>query len=343
MTEALCLELKLQHGYLNNEKVATIYFGGGTPSLLTERQTNALLETVYKYYTVVETPEITLEANPDDLNKDKLRLLRSAGFNRLSIGIQSFREDVLKFLNRAHDQRQALICLADAREAGFQNISIDLIYAIPSENHRNWHDDLATALTFKPEHISSYCLTIEPKTAFGHWLRKGNIPPIDEEFASTQFEILYETLDTAGYEQYEVSNFCLPGHHSRHNSGYWRQEKYLGIGPSAHSYDGINRRFNISHNHKYMAAIATGVVPGTEDILCNNDRINEYLLTTLRTKWGASFKKLSEELHYDLYTQENYLQQLFHKDYARIDSDHLVLTKKGFLLADKIASDLFVV
>ncbi|UII34221.1 radical SAM family heme chaperone HemW [Fulvivirga ulvae] len=342
MVEALCTELKLQKDYLQQDPISTIYFGGGTPSLLTGEQLKKLLDIIKANYVIAPSPEITLEANPDDLTAEKLEILYQTGVNRLSIGIQSFNPAVLNYLNRAHSQQQALKCFEDARKSGFDNISIDLIYAIPADNHENWHRDLDQALALQPEHISSYSLTIEPRTTFGTWLLKGNIPPIDEEFSAAQFEILLERLSHSGYEQYEVSNFCRPGYHSRHNSGYWKQEKYLGIGPSAHSYDGVNRRFNISHNPKYLKAIAHSEIPYEADILTNEDRINEYLLTTLRTKWGANLEKLKNEWSYDLLAdQREYLDRLLTKSYAIIDGKHLKLTRSGLLLADKISSDLF--
>lgn len=342
MVDALCKELEMQRNYIQGEKINTLYFGGGTPSLLSQVQLEKIFETVRAFYQLTDRVEVTLEANPDDLNLDNLHIFKKTGINRLSIGVQSFHERVLRFLNRAHDQYQALQCFTDARTAGFENISIDLIYAIPADHHQNWHDDLHRALQLRPEHISSYCLTIEPKTAFGHWLRKGQIPPIDEEFAATQFEIMTERLTASGYEQYEVSNFCLPGWHSQHNSGYWKQETYLGIGPSAHSYDGENRQFNISHNAKYMAAIQQGIVPYKMDILNANDKINEYLLTTLRTEWGAHLPTLKGQMNYDLLEEhKNYVETLLKKKYADIHGEYLKLTRSGMLLADKIASDLF--
>ena len=344
MIDALCKEIKLQKNYLDGEPINTIYFGGGTPSLLEQGQIASLLGTIHDHYAVASDTEVTLEANPDDLSYDKLKSLHQAGVNRLSIGIQTFNEQSLIYLNRAHNQRQAYECLHNAREVGFSNISIDLIYAIPASGHDIWIADLEEALKIHPEHISSYCLTIEPQTAFGQWLKKGNMPPIDEEFSAQQFEILMQTLDQAGYEQYEVSNFCLPGFYSRHNSGYWQQKKYLGIGPSAHSYNGVMRQYNISNNPKYLRQIATGEVPYESDILDVNDMINEYLLTTLRTKWGADLSRIKESWDYDLQSdQQLYINQLMNKKYAVVEDGHLRLTRAGLLLADQISSDLFVI
>lgn len=343
MTSAICMELKLQKDYLAQESIHTIYFGGGTPSLLNSSQLNEMLSIIRSEYQVADHAEITLEANPDDLDKQKLQVLFDTGVNRLSIGIQSFHEKTLQFLNRAHDRIQALQCLEDSRAIGFSNISIDLIYGIPSKNHRLWQEDLAQAIKLQPEHISSYCLTIEPKTTFGNWLKKGNFPPIEEEYAADQFEILIDELTKAGYEQYEVSNFCKPEFYSRHNSSYWKQKKYLGIGPSAHSYNGQTRQFNVSHNQKYMKALADGVVPYELDMLTKEDKINEYLLTTLRTKWGANLERIKNEWQHDLeLNEERYLHQLLEKKYAVIEDNHLKLTRSGLLLADKISADLFV-
>ncbi|ELR69882.1 putative radical SAM family enzyme, NOT coproporphyrinogen III oxidase, oxygen-independent [Fulvivirga imtechensis AK7] len=342
MTDALCTELKLQKDYLENEMIGSIYFGGGTPSLLNKKQLVQLLASVKMFYNVSEESEITLEANPDDLNSEKLDMLFNAGVNRLSIGIQSFNQETLKFLNRAHTSNQAVECIAAARKAGFSNISIDLIYAILYGDHQLWKADLAMALEIAPEHISSYCLTIEPKTVFGNWLKKGSIPAVEEEYAAQQFEILIETLTNAGYEQYEVSNFSKPGYHSRHNSSYWKQEKYLGVGPSAHSYNGDVRQFNVNNNGKYLKALSQEEVPFEVDELGTAEKINEYLLTTLRTKWGANLEKLISEWNYDLNSiQRNYLNQLFEKKYAIIEDGHLKLTSSGLLLADRISSDLF--
>lgn len=343
MTAAICMELKLQKDYLTQEPINTIYFGGGTPSLLSSSQLSDMLTIIRSEYQVTDHAEVTLEANPDDLDRQKLQMLFDAGVNRLSIGIQSFHEKTLQFLNRAHDRKQALQCLEDARAVGFNNISIDLIYGIPSENHQLWQEDLAQAIKLQPEHISSYCLTIEPKTTFGNWLKKGNIPPVEEEYAADQFEILIDELSKAGYEQYEVSNFCKPGFYSRHNSSYWKQNKYLGIGPSAHSYNGQTRQFNVSHNPKYMKALADKIIPYELDVLTKADKVNEYLLTTLRTTWGANLKRIKNEWQYDLELNEkNYLHQLFEKKYAIIEDNHLKLTRSGLLLADKISADLFV-
>ncbi len=343
LIQAMVQEAVLQKDYLQQESIQTIYFGGGTPSLLSRAELDQLLDTLAKNYSLAPDMEITLEANPDDLSPAKLQSLKAAGINRLSIGIQSFQDRHLQFMNRAHTAGQAHSCMQDAREAGFRNISIDLIYAIPSPDHSIWQQDLATALELKPEHISSYCLTIEPQTAFGSWLKKGKLRAIDEEYAAQQFELLLKTLKEAGYEQYEISNFCLPGKYSRHNSSYWQQQQYLGLGPSAHSFNHKSRQFNISNNNLYIKAI-TGQQPFFElETLSRANRINEYLLTGLRTKWGCNLEYLKKELNYNIEEeQQRLLKELATNNYIRRESGSLVLTDAGKLLADEIVSQLMI-
>lgn len=344
MVEAIGRELGLQKDYLAGKPVNTLYLGGGTPSLLSEEELNFLLEKLHQLFPVAPNAEITLEANPDDLNADKLRTVRKAGINRLSIGIQSFHEPHLRYLNRAHNAEEAQKCVTLAQDEGFDNISIDLIYAIPAEDHRIWQRDLARAMDLQPQHISSYCLTIEEKTAFGNWLRKGKIQEMSDDFAAEQFEMLLETLQRNGYEQYEISNFCLPGGESRHNSNYWCKETYLGVGPGAHSYNGSSRQYNVSNNGLYLKALAKDEIPADLDKLEPHDQVNEYIMTGLRTKWGVDLQKIRQEFGIDLF-QENqkYLEQLRYEQKIRVQDQQLILTNQGKLLADRIASDLFVV
>ena len=344
MVEAIGCELDLQKDYLGGEKVNTLYFGGGTPSLLSERELNFLLEKLHQLFPVAPNAEITLEANPDDLKADKLKTVRKAGINRLSIGIQSFHEPHLRYLNRAHDSAEAQKCVTLAQDTGFDNISIDLIYAIPAEDHSIWQRDLAQAMALQPQHISSYCLTIEEKTAFGNWLRKGKIQEMSDDFAAEQFELLLKTLQRNGYEQYEISNFCLPGGESRHNSNYWCKETYLGVGPGAHSYNGSSRQYNVSNNGLYLKALAKDEIPAELDVLQAHDQVNEYIMTGLRTKWGIDLQKIRQEFRFDLYVEhQSYLNQLHIEGKVRMQDQQLILTNKGKLLADRIASDLFVV
>jgi oxygen-independent coproporphyrinogen-3 oxidase len=342
MVSALVRELELQKSYLGGETIETVYFGGGTPSLLSVVEIETLLEAVAKTYSLAPTGEITLEANPDDLHAEKLVDLRAAGVNRLSIGIQSFDDRVLHFLHRAHSASAAQQCLEQARAAGFDNISLDLIYAIPGQPVETWRENIRRALSFAPEHISSYSLTIEEKTAFGKWAATGKLKAVEDDLAAAQLEMLVEMLDVAGYEQYEVSNFARPGYYSRHNSSYWQQKKYLGIGPSAHSYDGRSRQYNVANNHVYLRGLQEDKIPFTHEALTPEDVINEYLLTTLRTSWGADLRKLRQELQYDLQALHGpYLNTLFAESLAIVSGDTLRLTRRGKMLADKIAADLF--
>ena len=343
MVNALGNELVLQKTYLGSGIIDSIYFGGGTPSLLNIAHVDYLLGKTAQFFTVANAVEITLEANPDDLDKKKLLGLKSSGINRLSIGIQSFNDDHLQYLHRAHDAKEAKQCFKQARQAGFDNISIDLIYAIPSEDHLIWKNDLKTAIAMEPEHISAYGLTIEEKTVFGNWLSKGKIKAAGEDYAAKQYEMLRENLAQAGYEQYEVSNFSKPGFCSRHNSGYWRQEKYLGIGPSAHSYDQKNRQYNISNNALYMKAIDDGQIPFQLDQLETRDFINEYILTSLRTKWGCRLSYLQDKYGYRLQEDaKSTIENHVHYGNLLREEDRLRLTNRGMLLADTIISDLLV-
>ncbi|HEY9007539.1 MAG TPA: radical SAM family heme chaperone HemW [Ohtaekwangia sp.] len=344
LVQALAQELVLRKEYLGNDVINTIYFGGGTPSLLSEDELQLIMDTIYKNFRVNPQTEITLEANPDDLSISHLSKLRAAGINRLSIGIQSFDDQVLKFLNRAHDSRAATACVEEARQAGFNNISIDLIYAIPDQDNALWKQNIQRALHLHPEHISSYSLTIEDKTVFGRWAAAGKLKITEDETTATQLEILVAELEDAGFAQYEVSNFSKPDFESKHNSSYWKQEQYLGIGPSAHSYNERSRQYNINNNHRYIESIRRNIIPFTLEELTAEDKINDFLLTTLRTQWGADLKKLKTLYGYDLiFDHHAYIDSLLERKFATLENNVLVLTKAGRLLADKIASDLFLI
>ena len=285
LVDALKKELILQKHYLNDEKVQTIYFGGGTPSLLLAKDLNTLLSTIRQHFALDTSVEVTLEANPDDLNEEKLVQLKDIGINRLSIGIQSFDNGILKFLNRAHDASMAVKSVEEARALGFNNISVDLIYAIPGQDLNSWKKNIAKAIKLDTEHISAYSLTIEERTVFGRWAAQKKISVPDNDASAADMILLIDALEIAGYQHYEVSNFSKPGYLSRHNSSYWKDEKYLGIGPSAHSYNGTMRQFNISNNYHYVKAIQSGRVPATPEILNRADQINDWILTTIRTSW----------------------------------------------------------
>ncbi len=342
MCEALVLELQLQKNYLD-KPLQTIYLGGGTPSLLHPKELDLLLNAIRTHYKVTPTAEITLEANPDDLTREKLSELRLAGVNRLSIGIQSFTNDILRFLHRAHDANAARQCLEDTRATGFDNFSIDLIYGIPGLTKKIWEETLVEALGYEPKHISSYALTIEDRTVFGHRHKRGKLHPMEEGPAALQFEFLMDILVEAGYEHYEISNFCKPGYHSKHNSSYWRRSPYLGIGPSAHSYNQSSRQFNVRNNALYIRSIKEGTIPFEMEILTRENKINEYILTTLRTSWGCDMNFLKSELNEDLLQRhEQYISRLMVQSLAVIQDGTLKLTRNGKLFADKIAEDLMV-
>lgn len=340
---AINKELELQCDYLDQENLQTIYFGGGTPSLLNKEELSIIFEGIQKNFSTNTINEYTLEANPDDLTLPVLEMLWSLGINRLSIGIQSFDDAVLKSLNRAHTKAQAESCFKDARSVGFNNISCDLIYAIPGLSDKDWKHSIHQLLELNPEHISAYSLTIEEKTVFGNWQKNGKLNPMEDDHAAQQLEILVSVLADYGYEQYEVSNFAKPNFIAVHNTNYWKQEKYLGIGPSAHSFNGVSRQFNVPNNAKYIQTIESGVIPFTLETLSKEDLINEYVLTTLRTKWGSNMKRLQEEFGYDLQNENSqYIEQLLNTDLAILQNHFLILTRKGMMLGDKIASDLFV-
>lgn len=342
LTNALCKELAMQKDYLRGQDLETIYFGGGTPSLLNEQELRKIFDSIRQNFNITEAAEVTLEANPDDLDKEKLRALKAVGINRLSIGIQSFDDQILKFLNRAHSATEAINSIPLAREAGFNNISLDLIYAIPNQPDGQWIKNIEQAVKLSPEHISAYSLTIEDRTVFGNWLKKGKLKGEPEEVAAQQMEILMDTLGNAGYEQYEISNLSKPNLYSRHNSSYWKQKNYLGIGPSAHSYDGVTRQFNIKNNALYIQAIERGEIPFEKEVLTRANQINEYLLTTLRTIWGCDLRYLADQWKFDLASEkEKELNQAYSLGLLEKKENLLLLTRKGKLLADKIASDLF--
>ncbi len=343
MVDKLCKELVMRKAYLSvDHTVETVYIGGGTPSLLSYQQIEQLLETVRQNFTC-ELKETTLEANPDDLNVDKLKGLKKLGIDRLSIGIQSFNSEILSFYNRAHTAEESYKAVDRAKQAGFEKLSIDLMYGFPYKDHSLWKKDLQLALEIDPGHISSYALTIEPNTALGKWTQKGIFEEASEDFVAEQFEMLQNETSHAGYLQYEISNFGKAGKFAIHNTNYWRDEPYLGIGPSAHSYDGKNRGSTISNNHQYMKMLSENQLPFVVDNLSATDRCNEYILTSLRTMWGCDLSYLQKEFGYYLtLSKQNLLTELQENELIEIIDQKLILIRKGKLLADSIASSLFI-
>jgi oxygen-independent coproporphyrinogen-3 oxidase len=343
--EALVKEMALRQTYLPDPSapLETIYFGGGTPSLLTAEELRQIFSAIQANFQVAPHAEITLEANPDDLTAEKLAVLAASPVNRLSIGLQSFYEPHLRLMNRAHSALESRQAVRQAQAAGFENISVDLIYGVPAVGHAIWEEDLAQLFALNVPHVSAYALTIEPDTAFGRRLKKGTFVAPPEEFVAQQFEILLAQLRAHGYEQYEISNFCQPGRESRHNSNYWRGVPYLGLGPSAHSFDGRSRQYAVANNPQYVAAVLErGEVPATTEHLSPLDQANEYLLTTLRTSRGCDLRYLRDALGLNLLADRaEYLNSLLAQDMATLDNDVLRLTDAGKLLADHITLELF--
>lgn len=343
MVLALAKEMQLRKSEFKNEIVETIYFGGGTPSVLSISELRFLIDTVYENFKVAENPEITLEANPDDLSEDQIIEFSKNRINRLSIGIQSFFEADLKMMNRAHNAEEAKKSLAIATQY-FDNISIDLIYGIPGMTNEMWKQNIETALSYGVPHISSYALTVEPKTALKKLIQTGKISEPKDEVAQEHFTILVEMLQENGFLHYELSNFGKENYFSKNNSAYWLGKKYIGIGPSAHSYDGISRSWNIANNSIYLKEIEANNLPSETEILSENDRYNEYIMTGLRTIWGVSLERIKKEFGEE---KVRYLQTQSEKFLAdgllSIEDNVLKTTPKGKFLADGIASDLFLI
>ena len=340
---ALIREIQLRKNEFHGEIIETIYFGGGTPSVLTNAEILSLIEAVYENFEVIENPEITLEANPDDLSEERIIALSETPINRLSIGIQSFFEDDLKLMNRAHNSDEAQKSLAIATKY-FDNISVDLIYGIPGLTNEMWLENIETALRFGIPHISSYALTVEPKTALHKLIQTGKIAETKDDVAQDHFEILVRTLTDNGFIHYELSNFGKPDYFSQNNSSYWLGKKYLGIGPSAHSFDGKSRSWNIANNMLYLKSILADKLPHEVEILTQQDRYNEYVMTGLRTIWGVSLERIEKEFGKDYL---NYLLNQADKflidGLLSIAENVMTTTAKGKFLADGIASDLFLV
>ena len=338
---ALCQELDLRKDYLEGEDIETIYLGGGTPSQLSQEELEEIFSTLYNIYKVKEDAEITLEANPDDLTPEYVHMLRSLPINRISMGIQTFQEETLKLLHRRHTARQAIEAFQRCREAGFQNISIDLMYGLPGETLDTWKQDLQQAIALRPEHISAYHLIYEEGTALWKLKEQHQVEEADEDLSVTLFRTLIDELTRAGYEHYEISNFCLPGLHSRHNSSYWTGKKYLGCGPSAHSFNGTSRQWNVASLDKYIHAIQQGKLDYEIEELDIYTRYNDFVITAIRTHWGMSLSQLRSTYGEDLY---RYCLRMAKPHLAQgvleMKEDTLKLTKEGIFISDGIMSDL---
>lgn len=343
MVNSICLELESRKDFLQKESnIKTIYFGGGTPSLLSASHLDRIMEEISKWYSL-DLEEVTLEANPDDLDIANLQNWKTLGIDRLSIGIQTFNPETLQFYNRAHTAAESLKAIESAKSMGFEKLSVDLIYGFPSDSHDIWKNDLEIALSQNPGHISSYCLTVEPKTALGNWHKKGKYKAASEDFAAEQFEILMQSMEDAGYVQYEISNFGKPGQFALHNTNYWKGVPYLGIGPSAHSFDGRSRGSNIANNVQYIKKLKNWESVYTDEILNKDDTANDYILTSLRTIWGTDLTYLKDNSGYDLEDLKKETFKMLRKEkLIQEDYNKIILTKKGRLLADSIAESLFL-
>lgn len=343
MVSSIIKEIKIQKHYFEQEKIETIYFGGGTPSLLNYSEINSILNEIYYNFNVIENPEITLEANPDDLKINKLEQLKKNNINRLSIGIQSFFDEHLKWMNRAHTSKNSIECLKNAKKIGFNNITIDLIYGMPNITNHQWKENIKQAINYNIPHISAYNLTLEKNTAYYSFVKKGIYKKPSDKKGAEQFSILIKELKKASYIHYEISNFAKKDNFSKHNSSYWKGKKYLGIGPSAHSFNGSVRHWNISNNKRYIDSIELGKPKYTIEELTNKDIVNEHLLLGLRTIWGCSLPFIQNKLTEN--TFNTFILDLEkQKKISNIqqDKNKIVITDKGKPFTDRIISDLFV-
>lgn len=349
-------EIVSRKDYLGGEKVKTIYFGGGTPSLLPTKYIDEILKILNNNFDLVSNPEITLEANPDTIDKEQLFELKSLGVNRISVGIQSFHDDDLKYLDRKHDSKHALQIIDDLKCVGFEKLTLDLIYGIPTLTEEKWNKNLDIFFSTGISHLSAYALTVEPKTILGQRIEKGDLQDVNEDETVRHYEILVDRTKENGFEHYEISNFAKPGCRSQHNSIYWNDEKYLGLGPSAHSYDGTSRQWNISNLTKYIQFVNADTDPDTDpdtdadmgryyekEILSKEDKFNEYVMTSLRTSWGCDIEKISAK--YGSSYSEHFLKNV--KKYLESgemlkDFNTYRLTDEGMLFADGIAAELFL-
>jgi len=343
MVDAIVREIKLRKDTWMYKSIDTVYFGGGTPSLLNTSELGQIFDVLNASFNIHPNAEITLEANPDDLTKQYLQTLSQSPVNRLSVGIQSFSETDLRYMNRAHNTQEARACLEDALQVGFTNLTADLIYGTPGMSDAQWRENLHILFDLNIPHISCYALTVEDNTALAHFIKKGKTTPVDDTQAARQFEILQAEMAANDYEQYEISNFCKSGHYSRHNTAYWQGKPYLGIGPAAHSFDGYSRSWNVANNAQYMSAIQADKLPCEIEQLSDKDRFNEYLMTGFRTKWGCDLKKM--KTCGDSFTQHflHVVQPYLDKRIILQEGDIFRLSDEGKFLSDGIISDLFFV
>ncbi len=344
LVSGMIIELDQRKSYLKTKKIDSIYFGGGTPSIIDVKHIINIIEKIYSLFDVKKTAEITMEFNPDDIKKEKLNKLRQAGINRLSIGIQSFNNEDLIFMNRSHNAKEAISSIKLAKECGFNNMSIDLIYGVQNQTDKTWKKNLNQMFELEIDHFSAYALTVEPDTKLNYLIKKKRVQPTSELKAENHFKILQEESLKMGYEQYEISNFCRKNKFAQHNTSYWKDKAYLGIGPSAHSYNGKSRRWNISNNLKYITLINNSEKYFDEEKLSPTQKYNEYTLTSLRTIWGVSLDYLENNFdqHIVSHFKKNARKWIDNKNII-LEKNNVKLTNKGMLFADAISSDLFII
>ncbi len=344
IVDSICKELRLKRNFLSSNKLSTLYFGGGTPSLLSNKDFDLIFAAIHKYYTIDDDTEITVEANPEDLNKDKLLHFKQLGINRLSIGTQSFNDEILHQLNRNHSGKEAINSIVLAKELGFNNLNIDLIYGVPGLTENCWEDTLNTFLSLDISHLSAYSLTLEPKTTLDFLIRNKRYPPLREKDSLVHWNYLLNFIKNNNYEQYEISNFCKNSSYSRHNTNYWKQKEYLGIGPAAHSFNLVSRQWNIAQIEKYIQDIDNNINFNGSELLTKNDAYNEFVMLGLRTKWGFSLKEVKKRFGDNGY---NYCLTIISTDsfkkYLLDNTDKVILNEEGLKIADKLASELFIV
>ena len=344
MLKSIKKEIRMRQAYLNNATISSIYFGGGTPSILNKEEIKGVVDTIYHHFKIDPKAEITLECNPDDLHAEMLTDLKEIGINRLSIGIQSFDDADLKFMNRSHNAKQALNCIQLAKEVGFKNITIDLIYGLPSQSNEKWEQNLKQMLALDVQHFSAYALTVEPKTALKHLIDKKKITPLEEKITVEHFNTLVRIATENNFIHYEISNFGEEGFFSNHNTAYWKNQHYLGVGPSAHSFNGTSRQWNIANNRKYIEKVNKNEAYFEVEKLSNAQQYNEYIFTALRTIWGVELDYITTQFGEEAQQYfEKQVQNWLAQNKIKQLEDTYTLTGTGKLYADAIASDLFIV
>ncbi len=342
MVEAICREIILKKNRLEHQQIGSIYFGGGTPSVLPTAALQQILATIEKHFSISSDAEITIETNPDDLTALKISQIRKLPVNRFSIGTQSFFNEDLVWMNRAHNSQEASDCIKRSQDAGFENLTIDLIYGYPLLTNEKWKTNIQTAIELQIPHLSAYSLTVEPRTALAHAIEKGKQPDVSDDQSADQFMMLIDTVTSNGFEHYEISNYSLPQKYAVHNTNYWKGVPYLGIGPSAHGFDGYDRYINVANNAKYMESLAKGQLPETLEQLSTTDKFNEYVMTSLRTMWGLNLEKVEKDFGRSYAEQTKKLAKPFIFNGKLFKEDDIIkLTNKGKLFADGIAAELF--